>query len=114
MKLPVFFIGWLFFLLCIPAPELYAQETQKNRAVPRSAVEAVDFTNINAPRILVVLYDVIGREVYSKVILNHEQGIPVAIDPVEKLKPGVYLVMGSNSNKINFRQKLVIKANTFS
>ena len=62
----------------------------------------------NCKEILAVLYNCIGEVVFSKVIIQEDEGTLMAIDPNRKLAPGIYLVIGSSSNKIEFKRKLVI------
>lgn len=68
---------------------------------------------INAPatdesEILVIVYDMMGREAYSKVMLTPGAGPLTAIDPHHNLRPGMYLVIGSSRHEL-FNQKLVIR-----
>jgi hypothetical protein len=57
---------------------------------------------------LVIVYDMMGRESYSKVILNQGSGPITAIDPYHNLSPGMYIVVGSSNDEL-FNEKLVIK-----
>ncbi|OFY73185.1 MAG: hypothetical protein A2265_02280 [Bacteroidetes bacterium RIFOXYA12_FULL_33_9] len=59
--------------------------------------------------VLVVVLDIYGKEVYSKVnILGCCENALVAIDTQNKLAPGIYLVIGTSDNKI-YSKKLIIK-----
>jgi hypothetical protein len=58
--------------------------------------------------VLVVLYNVLGEVVFSKVIVSDNGNFITAIDPAKKLIPGVYVVVGSSNNEI-YRQALLIK-----
>lgn len=77
---------------------------------PVSSGDAVriDAPQLDAPEILVIVYDMLGRESYSKVILNAGPGPVTAIDPYHNLPPGMYVVVGSSRNEL-FNQKLVIR-----
>ncbi|MCH8330008.1 MAG: T9SS type A sorting domain-containing protein [Bacteroidetes bacterium] len=70
----------------------------------------VMYTNSNnvKEQVFVVLYDITGKEIYSKVEVQEKENILIAIDPANKLAPGIYLVMGTSSNKISTKQKLII------
>ncbi len=58
--------------------------------------------------VLVVLLNQYGVEVFSKVVIQRGDAILTAIDPKQKLAPGLYFVTGSNENNI-YKQKLVIR-----
>lgn len=58
--------------------------------------------------VLIVVVDLLGRTHYSKIILLKNDEYKFAIDPSEKLNPGVYMVVGS-SNDILYKKKIVIK-----
>ncbi|MFT4544229.1 MAG: hypothetical protein ACI9UR_001393 [Bacteroidia bacterium] len=68
----------------------------------------IDLGDIDATEVLVIVYDMMGRQAYSKVILNAGSGPVTAIDPHNKLTPGMYIVVGSTKNEL-FNEKLVIK-----
>jgi hypothetical protein len=68
----------------------------------------INIPEINTPEILVIVYDMMGRESYSKVILNQGSGPITAIDPYHNLSPGMYIVVGSSNDEL-FNEKLVIK-----
>lgn len=59
--------------------------------------------------VLVVLVDVLGQTVFSKISLTDPNGsILEAIDMSKKLSPGVYMVIGSVRDEV-YKQRLVIK-----
>jgi len=63
----------------------------------------------NIAEVLVVVYDMLGKEIYSKVIITRINGNDVyAIDPSQKLNSGVYLIIASSSFKI-YNERLIIK-----
>lgn len=65
--------------------------------------------NNNNEEILVILYDVLGNETYSKVIPVNESGSQVvALDPSDKLTSGVYYITGTSKNQYT-HQRLVIQ-----
>lgn len=59
--------------------------------------------------ILVILIDAVGRQVYSKVIITSSDGsVVTAIDPYQRLSPGIYTVVGASQNKLVYKDKLSI------
>ena len=58
--------------------------------------------------ILVIVFDMLGRESYSKVVVQDEPGPVMAIDPYNNLSAGMYIVIGSTDDEL-FNQKLVIR-----
>lgn len=58
--------------------------------------------------VLVVLYDMLGREAYSKVMISRSGKFIEAIDCGERLIPGVYFITASNKNEI-YKETLVVK-----
>ena len=68
----------------------------------------IDLGDMNGSEVLVIVHDMMGREAYSKVILNAGSGPVTAIDPYNNLTPGMYIVVGSTNDEL-FNEKLVIK-----
>ena len=68
----------------------------------------IELGEIEGDEVLVIVYDMMGRESYSKVILNRGSGPVTAIDPHNNLTPGMYIVIGSTKDEL-FNEKLVIK-----
>jgi len=60
--------------------------------------------------VLVVVYDMQGRETYSKIVISNNQSgeVIAAMDPSNKLAKGMYLVTATSSNQI-YKQKIVIE-----
>lgn len=59
--------------------------------------------------VLVVLTDIFGETVYSKIVLTDSSGsVPEAIEIGNKLSPGTYVVTASTDNNL-YKQKLIIK-----
>ncbi len=59
--------------------------------------------------LLVVLIDMLGNQVYSKVIITNDNGsVATAINPSQELAKGCYQVIGYSSTKI-LSQKLIIQ-----
>jgi hypothetical protein len=68
----------------------------------------IELDEIEGDEVLVIVYDMMGRESYSKVILNRGPGPVTAIDPYNNLTPGMYIVTGSSRDEL-FSEKLIIK-----
>lgn len=68
----------------------------------------IDLGEIEGDEVLVIVYDMMGRQSYSKVIINYGPGPVTAIDPYHNLTPGMYIVIGSTKDEL-FNEKLVIK-----
>jgi len=63
----------------------------------------------NGEEVLVVVYDAVGREMFSKVIISGNSGENVyALDPSGKLAPGVYLISATSEQAI-YSKKLIVK-----
>ncbi len=76
-----------------------------------NAGESINLSLIAAKgdEILVVVYDISGKESYSKIIVTEDSGEQVyAIDPSQKLAPGIYLISGTDNQKI-YSKKLIVK-----
>ncbi len=58
--------------------------------------------------VLVVVYDITGRETYSKVLITERNGENVfALDPSGKLEKGIYFVTGTSDKRVDSK-KLII------
>lgn len=68
----------------------------------------IDIGDVKGEQILVIVYDMLGKQSYSKVILNSGPGPVTAIDPYQNLAPGMYIVIGSTKDEL-FNEKLVIR-----
>lgn len=68
----------------------------------------IELGDVQGEEVLVIVYDMMGRESYSKVILTRGAGPVTAIDPHNNLPPGMYIVVGSTKDEL-FNEKLVIK-----
>lgn len=59
--------------------------------------------------VLVVVYDITGKENYSKVLITSTNGENVyAVDPTSKLIPGVYLITATSQQNI-YSKRLIVK-----
>lgn len=66
----------------------------------------VDFKGFEASNLLVVVYDMLGREMYTKIQMVEKDGFLFSFDPA--LPKGVYLIIASANDTV-FRQKLIVK-----
>lgn len=65
-------------------------------------------TNNTEEGVLVVVYDLLGNELFSKIIVTSENEMEVyAIDPSHQLDPGVYLIIASDENAI-YKKRLIV------
>ncbi len=89
------------------APSQVRSSLYPNPAYNAQPVQ-IDLGKVDADEVLVIVYDMMGRQSYSKVILNRGPGPITAIDPHHNLAPGMYIVVGSSNDEL-FNQRLVIK-----
>ncbi len=84
--------------------ELYPNPSSKDKPVK------INISNVKEKDILVVVYDILGRQAYSKVIVNEgmEGGSYTAVDPSHNLAAGMYIVVGSTKDEL-FNKKLIIR-----
>jgi hypothetical protein len=69
----------------------------------------VSLQGFKAQDLLVIVYDMFGREIYSKVEVRENDGFLFTISSEGKvLSSGVYLITASANDKV-FRQKLIVK-----
>ncbi|MCI5055949.1 MAG: T9SS type A sorting domain-containing protein [Flavobacteriales bacterium] len=59
--------------------------------------------------VLIVVQDVLGKELYSKVLMSNDNGsLNFALDPNGKLGPGIYVITASSKRKMK-SQRLIIE-----
>ncbi|MFL5763290.1 MAG: T9SS type A sorting domain-containing protein [Bacteroidia bacterium] len=70
----------------------------------------ISLSGVPGQEVLVVVYDIAGKENYSKVIIPGSQtgDIVYAIDPEKRLAPGVYLITATSQDKF-VNKKLVVR-----
>lgn len=78
-----------------------------NPATKQTKIQ-INIGKVKEQEILVVVYDMMGRQSYSKVVMNPGSGPITAIDPYNNLAPGLYIVVGTTKGEL-FNQKLVIR-----
>jgi len=89
------------------APILITSGLYPNPAYTSDPIR-IDIGELADSEILVIVYDMMGKQSYSKVILNQGSGPITAIDPRNNLVPGMYIVVGSSKDEL-FNEKLVIR-----
>lgn len=68
----------------------------------------LELNQFDGQEILVVLRDVTGRELYSKVVISQSNNELVALNKDGKLDKGVYLITASSANKL-YSKRLIVK-----
>ncbi len=105
-------LGYDINISMATAVEDLPQSNSDARIYPNPATSGegvkINLQGVNKPEILVVVYDMLGRVSYSKVVMNKGSGPLTAIDPHNNLAPGMYIVIGSSKDEL-FNQKLVIE-----
>ncbi len=66
------------------------------------------FKNEENTEVLMVLRDINGNEVYSKVIVAVENSEITGVDPENKLAAGIYIITAT-SNNLLYSQKLIVR-----
>lgn len=67
----------------------------------------VILTTYNSEEILVVVQDIFGNELYSKIIFVNQCAVLKAYDPYNTIPSGVYTVVATTRNEL-YNQKIVI------
>ena len=69
----------------------------------------VSLQGFKAQDLLVVVYDMLGREIYSKVEVRENDGFLFTISSDgNRLNSGIYLIIASANDQV-FHQKLIVK-----
>lgn len=68
----------------------------------------LELNQFEGQEILVVLRDVTGREIYSKIVISVSNNELVTLNQDGKLDKGVYLITASSANKL-YSKKLIVK-----
>lgn len=112
---------WVFALGLFCAPVLFAQTSFADQDMIRenNTVLIVDtinlntnspyiiLSNYNSEEILIVVTDLVGNEIFSKVVFKNKEAVLKAYDPYNKIPAGVYTVTATNRNEI-YNQRIVI------
>lgn len=68
----------------------------------------LQINGISSEEVLVVVYDMFGKEMFSKVIITNENDNDVhAIDPSQKLPAGIYIISATSDQKI-YNKRLIV------
>lgn len=91
-------------------PVNYKINKNKLRIYPNPSIGEfnIELSEFDASEVLVVIKDITGKEVYSKVAISQEGKNLIAIDPEHKLAPGAYFVIASSNNDL-FSQRIIVK-----
>lgn len=68
----------------------------------------IDLTGFYNTQVLVVIRDMAGKEVYSKVTLVQEGDKLIAFDTENRLSPGTYIVVASSNNEL-YSQRIIVR-----
>ncbi|MCO6498775.1 MAG: T9SS type A sorting domain-containing protein [Vicingus serpentipes] len=68
----------------------------------------IEFTGIETHEFLIVMRDVTGKEFYSKMMVNIENGTLVGVPTETDIPAGIYIITATSENQI-YSQKLLIK-----
>jgi hypothetical protein len=63
--------------------------------------------NYNNEEILVVVSDIMGNDIYSKIIFKNQCAVLKAEDPYDKIPAGVYTIIACSRNEV-YNQKVVV------
>ncbi|HLC82228.1 MAG TPA: T9SS type A sorting domain-containing protein, partial [Bacteroidia bacterium] len=72
------------------------------------ATAYVQLNQMEGEEVLVVLRDITGRELFSKIIITGSNNEIVALDPEGKIAKGSYLITASSANKF-YSKNLIVK-----
>ena len=110
----------LLILSCLGSV-IWAQETIAGNQMVRenTAMVQVDtlnatdnspyiiLSNYNGEEVLIVVTDLLGDEIFSKVIFKNQCAVLKASDPYNKIPSGVYTVTSTSRNEI-YNQRIVV------
>ncbi|MCO6500551.1 MAG: T9SS type A sorting domain-containing protein, partial [Vicingus serpentipes] len=71
-------------------------------------IVTIEFSGIEANEFLIVMRDVTGKEFYSKMMVNIENGALVGVPTETDIPAGIYTITATSENQI-YSQKLLIK-----
>ncbi|HEY6162099.1 MAG TPA: hypothetical protein VI112_12780 [Bacteroidia bacterium] len=63
--------------------------------------------NYHNEEILVVVEDIMGNDIYSKIVFKNQCAVLKAEDPYNKIPSGVYTIVATSRNEI-YNQKIVV------
>jgi len=68
----------------------------------------IEFKDLATSKILVVLRDMSGREFYSKIFINIENGQLIGVPIKQTIPKGVYIIIATSENQI-YSQRIVVQ-----
>lgn len=85
---------------------------RETNPVPADAIIINDDANIilnnyNNEEILVIVEDILGNDIYSKIIFKNQCAVLKAEDPYNRIPAGVYTIVATSRNEI-YNQKIVV------
>jgi hypothetical protein len=114
-----YLLSLLFLFLITSLNLLPAQQvTQTQQIMPEFKVypnptmgteSVVSLKGFQAEDLLLVVYDMMGKELYSRVAISEQGGFLFSLGSEGYvLHPGVYLIVASKNDNV-FRQKLIVR-----
>lgn len=86
----------------------YSQATINNASIFSGEFPSVIDEDSSKNVILVVLQDVLGEIVYSKVLVTgNNETFHFATDPQKNIAPGTYMIVASADNDLYFRKMVI-------
>ncbi len=68
----------------------------------------ISFDDVSGTEVLVVLQDIVGKEYYTKLIVNVNEGELIALSIDSEIPAGIYLITASSNNSM-YSQKLIVR-----
>ena len=113
MKKLIFCGTFLALVVSLQAQEVSPMVRETNPPpVPAGTIVINDqptiiLNNYNNEEILVVVEDIMGNDIYSKIVFKNQIAVLKAEDPYNKIPSGVYTVIACSRNEV-YNQKIVI------
>jgi hypothetical protein len=63
--------------------------------------------NYNSEEVLVVVEEIMGNDIYSKIVFKNQTAVLKAEDPYNKIPAGVYTIVACSRNEV-YNQKIVV------
>jgi hypothetical protein len=90
--------------LIVPEVQPMVRETNYE---PVNDNSTIILNNYNSEEILVVVEDILGNDIYSKIIFKNQCAVLKAEDPYNKIPSGVYTIVACSRNEV-YNQKVVV------
>lgn len=75
---------------------------------PSNGEFKIDLSENTSNEVLVVIKDISGQEIFSKISIKKEGENIIVVDSENKLSPGIYTVIASSNNDL-FSQKIIVR-----